>query len=230
MCKFVVVRPGSTVFDEQERIKGCLDMPLSPRGVEQVHQTAHEMATLPIAFIYSAPCESAQSTAREIAEHTKAKWKVCDCFRNLDHGLWQGKLVDDLKRHQPRLYKQLQDNPRAFSPPGGETIDNAEARVEKLLKKLCKKHADETIAIVISEPLASLVVHKLMETDLEDVWKSEKDVGSWEIVDADTHSSIPRALIPVFSKADSELQLQGVVELAHPVEQNTKSRHRLVSN
>ena len=33
MCNIVVVRPGSTAFDEQERIKGCLDMPLSAAGL-----------------------------------------------------------------------------------------------------------------------------------------------------------------------------------------------------
>lgn len=165
-------------------------MPLSPNGVEQSQRIAGEMALLPISIIYSGPCESAQSTAREIAEQTKAKWKVCECFRNLDHGLWQGKLIGELKRQQPRLFKQLQDNPRAFCPPGGESVGEAESRVEKMLAKLCKKHANETIAIVIPEPLASLVAHKLKATDLEDVWKSEQDSGSWELINSESHNTI----------------------------------------
>lgn len=191
MCNIVVVRPGSTIFDEQERIKGSLDMPLSASGIEQVHRVASEMAGLPISTVYCGPCESAQSTAREIAEQTKAKWKVCDCFRNLDHGLWQGKLVDEVKRQQPRLFKQLQENPRAFCAPGGESVAEAEARVDKMLAKLCKKHANETIAVVIPEPLASLVAHKLKATDIQDVWKSEQDDGSWEMIDSDSHDCIP---------------------------------------
>ncbi len=190
MCNVVVVRPGSTLFDEQERIKGSLDMPLSASGVEQVHRIAIEIAKLPITTVYCGPCESAQSTAREIAEQTRSKWKVCDCFRNLDHGLWQGKLIDELKRQQPRLFKQLQENPRSFCPPGGETVAEAEARVEKLIIKLCRKHANETIAVVIPEPLASLIAAKLKETDLVDLWKSECDNGSWEVIDSDTHDTI----------------------------------------
>ncbi len=196
MCNVVVVRPGSTLFDEQERIKGSLDMPLSAAGVEQVHRIAIEIAKLPISTVYCGPCESAQSTAREIAEQTRAKWKVCDCFRNLDHGLWQGKLIDELKRQQPRLFKQLQENPRSFCPPGGETVAEAEARVEKLIAKLCKKHANETIAVVIPEPLASLIAAKLKETDLGDLWKSECDNGSWEMIDSDTHDTIGAHLVP----------------------------------
>ncbi len=190
MCNVVVVRPGSTLFDEQERIKGSLDMPLSASGIEQVHRIAIEIAKLPISTVYCGPCESAQSTARKIAEQTRSKWKVCDCFRNLDHGLWQGKLIDELKRLQPRLFKQLQENPRSFCPPGGETVVEAEARVEKLIVKLCKKHANETIAVVIPEPLASLIAAKLKETDVGDLWKSECDDGSWEVIDSDTHDTI----------------------------------------
>ena len=196
MCNVVVVRPGSTLFDEQDRIKGSLDMPLSASGIEQVHRVAMEISKLPITTVYCGPCESAQSTAREIAEQTRAKWKVCDCFRNLDHGLWQGKLIDELKRQQPRLFKQLQENPRSFCPPGGETVAEAEARVEKLIAKLCRKHSNETIAVVIPEPLASLIAAKLKETDLGDLWKSECDNGSWEMIDSDTHDTIGACLAP----------------------------------
>jgi len=191
MCNVVVVRPGSTIFDEQERIKGCLDMPLSETGVVQAQKIAVELSKLPIAYVYCGPCESAQSTAREISERTKSKWKICECFRNLDHGLWQGKRIEEVKRQQPRLFKQLQENPRAFCAPGGETVAEAEARVDKMLAKLCKKHANETIAVVIPEPLASLVAHKLKATNLEDVWKSERDNGSWEMIDSESHEPIP---------------------------------------
>lgn len=170
-------------------------MPLSASGIEQVHRIASEIAKLPISTVYCGPCESAQSTAKEIAEHTRAKWKVCDCFRNLDHGLWQGKLIEELRRQQPRLFKQLQENPRSFCPPGGETVAEAEARVEKLIVKLCKKHSNETIAVVIPEPLASLIAAKLKETDLGDLWKSECDNGSWEMIDSDTHDTIGTQLV-----------------------------------
>jgi phosphoserine phosphatase len=197
MCNIVVVRPGSTLFDEQDRMKGSLDIPLSATGVAQVNRVAVEMTKLSLSAVYSAPCESAQNTAKLIAEQSKTKWKVCDCFRNMDHGLWQGKLIDEVKRQQPRLFKQLQDNPRAFCPPGGETIAEAEARVEKMLIKLCKKHANDTIAIVIPEPLASLVASRLKAADLKDLWKSEHDSCDWELIDADSHHTLQSTTDPL---------------------------------
>lgn len=183
MNKVVVVRPGSTSFDEQERMKGCLDIPLSAAGLEQVQRTANEMAQIPIAAVYCGPCESAQATARKIADAAHCKLKICDCFRNLDHGLWQGKCIEDIKRQQPKLFKQVQDNPRAFHPPGGETIADAESRIAKQLGKLQKKHANETIAVVIPEPMATLVASKLKSIEFGDLWESECDDGSWEIIE-----------------------------------------------
>ncbi len=190
MCNVVVVRPGATLFDEQERIKGSLDIPLSEQGQAQVVRVANELERFPIAYVYSGPCESAQETAKEIAEHVRAKWKVCDCFRNLDHGLWEGKTIEEVRRQQPKLFRQVQENPRSFCPPGGETIADAERRISKLLAKLCKKHADETIAVVIPDPLASLVANRLLETDFRDMWEAEQDDGTWEMIDAETHRCV----------------------------------------
>ena len=79
----------------------------------------------------------------------------------------------------------------------------AEARVEKLIVKLCKKHANETIAVVIPEPLASLIAAKLKETDLGDLWKSECDNGSWEVIDSETHDTIGAHLVPACKTGSS---------------------------
>jgi broad specificity phosphatase PhoE len=197
MSKVLVVRPGSTSFDEQERMKGCLDIPLSASGLEQVRKTAIEIAPMQVAAVYCGPCESAQATAKEIAETIRCKWKVCECFRNLDHGLWQGKCIEEIKRQQPKLYKQVQDNPRIFSPPGGESLDEAELRISKQLAKLRKKHAHETIAVVIPEPLATLVASKLKSVVFDDLWASECDTGSWEIIsDEPVQATVALANVP----------------------------------
>ena len=190
MCNVVVVRPGATSFDEQERIKGSLDIPLSIQGQEQAHRVASQLERFRISYVYSGPCESAQETAREIADHSHSKWKVYDCLHNLDHGLLEGKTIEEVRRQQPKLFRQVQDNPRAFCPPGGETIADAEKRISKLLAKLCKKHSDETIAVVIPEPMATLVASRLTETDFRDIWEAEQDDGTWEMIDSETHRCV----------------------------------------
>src|SRR5688572_17420095 len=157
MSRVVLVRPGATDFDDQGRMKGCLDMPLSECGRQQVQRITAELADLELDEILSAPCESALETAYQLAQGRGIKVKVVECFRNLDHGLWHGKLIEEVRRTQPKVYKQGQESPGNLCPPGGETIEQAKARVKKAIKKISKRTGGDVIALVIPDPLASIV-------------------------------------------------------------------------
>lgn len=183
MLRIVLIRPGATEFDDQGRIKGSLDMPLSAHGRQQAVQTAAELASIELAAIYTAPCESARATAERLAEHRDTRVKMVDGFCNVDHGLWHGKLIDDVRRHQPRVYRQGQDAPDSLCPPGGEAIHAARARVMKALHKITKKHRHGVVALVIPDPLASVVRSLLNGDELRDLWKAETDGGRWELIE-----------------------------------------------
>ena len=190
LTRVLLVRPGATDFDDQGRMKGCLDMPLSARGAEQAASLAKELASVRFKTIYCSPCESARETAKRLADEQRAaghdvKVKVIDAFRNLDHGLWHGKLIDEVRRNHPKVYRQGAEQPEDFCPPGGERVAEAKARVSKNLRKCLKKGRDEMIALVIPEPLASVVQCLLSGDELTSVWKSETDSASWAMVETD---------------------------------------------
>ncbi len=190
MVRIALIRPGCTSFDEERRIKGSLDIPLSPNGERQSKRLADEIATWlaqstpasKLSLVYSAPCQSAQATAGSIAERCGVKSKVVACLENVDHGLWQGKLIDEVKRLQPRVYRQIQESAECFAPPGGETIDEALARIRNSVSKLVRKHKNELIGLVVPDPLASVVRHFLTGGEIDDLWKAETDAGSWETI------------------------------------------------
>src|SRR4051812_34878815 len=108
MLRVVLVRPGCTDFDVQGRIKGTLDIPLCADGSRQAAETAQQLAGLEIEAVFSAPCTSAQQTAQAIAGPRKLKVKSLDDLQNVDHGLWHGKLIDEVRQTQPKLYRQGQ--------------------------------------------------------------------------------------------------------------------------
>ena len=182
MLNVLLVRPGSTTFDEEGRIKGALDIPLSPLGQRQSVAAGESLKDVPVSCLYVAPCESAQSTGRILADRCGWKLRTIDCFQNVNHGLWQGKLIDEVRRLQPRVYKQFQDNPVGICPPGGEMLDGALQRVESVLDKLVRRHRRGTIGMVIPEPLASVVRCHLLDCDFSDVWTSQLDAGTWELL------------------------------------------------
>jgi broad specificity phosphatase PhoE len=183
MVQFLLIRPGSTDFDEQGRIKGTLDIPLSEVGALQVGRIVAELRDTPITHVYSSPCRSAEQTAKAVADDHKLKVRMLDEFQNLDHGLWHGKLIDEVKHSQPKVFRQLQDHPETVCPPDGEPISNAIERVRMELARLTRKHKTGTIALVIPEPLATLVRSILSHSDVGDLWRAECEGGGWQMID-----------------------------------------------
>jgi broad specificity phosphatase PhoE len=181
MLRIVVVRPGCTDFDQQGRIKGILDIPLSQDGSRQAAETADQLGEIPLDMVYTAPCRSAQQTAETISAACKVKLKVIDDLQNVDHGLWHGKRIDEVKQTQPRLYRQGQDNADSICPPQGEPIAAGRQRVQRVLARIVKKHRDGVICLVVPEPLASVVESELQQSELTDLWDSECDNGSWRL-------------------------------------------------
>ena len=183
MLRIILIRPGSTDLDEQRRIKGTLDIPLNQNGTHQVSRMAAELMDASVQVVYSAPCQSAMQTAETVAENLGVKVKRLDILRNLDHGLWHGKLIDEVKQTQPKVYRRWQETPETVCPPEGETLTSARLRIQKALKRLLRKHREGVVAVVVSEPLASIMRCCLEHTELGDLWKSECDFGAWEMID-----------------------------------------------
>jgi probable phosphoglycerate mutase len=183
MIRVVLVRPGTTDFDEQRRIKGNLDIPLNQFGTDQVARTANELSGQGIEVIYSSPCRAAQETSRLLAHTLLLKVRTVANLRNLDHGLWQGKLIDEVKTTQRKVYRQWQEQPLTVCPPEGETLEAAGQRVQQAVDKVLKKHKSGVIAVVVSEPMATLVRCYLGHGHLGDLWRAETSCGSWEVID-----------------------------------------------
>jgi len=186
MLRIYIIRPGSTDFDQQRRIKGTLDIPLNDLGRQQAAQAAEALANTDIEIVYSAPCQSAWQTAELVADRLDVKLKRLDTLHNLDHGLWHGMLIEDVKQRQPKVYRMWQDQPETVCPPEGETVAAARLRVQQVLKRLLRKHKRGVIGIVVSEPLASILRCCLRPCGLGDLWKSECDLGVWESIDIES--------------------------------------------
>ncbi len=158
-------------------------MPLSERGMNQAEILADETSEFRLRTIYTSPCESARQTAAIMASRSGAKVKVVDSFRNLDHGLWHGKLIDELRRNHPKLYRRGQETPWDICPPGGESIRDAQNRVTKAIAKVIKKSGESLVAIVIPDPMAWIVQNVLSGDELSNLWQAETDSARWDLID-----------------------------------------------
>lgn len=157
MTEVVLIRPGATVYDEQERLQGILDVPLSDRGKVEVAHLAERLSGVAFAALYCGPGESVLRTADAVARALGLRPKRLDELRNLDQGLWQGLQLDEIKRRNAKLFRQWQDDPCTICPPQGETIEDAMDRIRAAIRPLIRRHRDETIGLVVGEPLAQMI-------------------------------------------------------------------------
>lgn len=155
MPTVAIIRPGETDFDHEERIQGSLDLPLSDHGRQQLTKLVDHLRSLPILQVYASPTDPALSTAQAIGEALDVPVKALEGLANMSHGLWEGLSVDEIRRKQPKVFKQWHESPDSVCPPEGETCAEVTSRLRKALKKPLKRKA--FFAVVCPEPLATLL-------------------------------------------------------------------------
>jgi broad specificity phosphatase PhoE len=177
MSQVILIRPGATLYDEQNRVQGILDIPLSERGHGQVVRMAQEISESlgesSLAALYSGPGENVTRTAEIVGKVVGIRPKRINEFRNLDQGLWQGLQIDEIKRRNTRLFRQWIDDPATICPPQGETVERAMDRIKAAFRPLIRRHQDEAIGLVVGEPLARLVACYLrceLRVQLDERW------------------------------------------------------------
>jgi broad specificity phosphatase PhoE len=161
MSQVILIRPGPTLYDEQNRVQGVLDIPLSERGrgevVRMAQRLARSLGNASLSALYCGPGENVTRTAEIVGKVLRIRPKRINEFRNLDQGLWQGLQIDEIKRRNTRLFRQWLDDPATICPPQGETVERAMDRIKAAFRPLLRRHHDEAIGLVVGEPLARLV-------------------------------------------------------------------------
>jgi len=183
MTRFLLVRPGATDFDEQGRLKGTLDIPLSTCGVQQVDKLVAELAAEQIDAVYFGPCECCRQTAEKLAATRKVRLKMLPELQNIDHGLWAGKLVEEVRHAQPKVYRQWQEHPETVCPPEGESVADAFSRISAVIDRLSWKHRGQGVALVAVEPLSSLIRSAIEGSPVGDLWKAVCAPAGWQWVE-----------------------------------------------
>ena len=171
----LAIRSGASDYDRLGRIRGTLDLPLSPAGIAEAEAAADMLAADPPALLCSAADACSLETAAVIARKTGLRPRTIADFTNLDLGLWQGMLVDDIRRKQPRLARQWQDNPWTVLPPDGEPLEEACDRIEAGLERMLKRQAAGRVALVVPHPLDRLVRWLVAGDALADLWDRDAE-------------------------------------------------------
>ena len=184
MTRLLLTTSGQTDWERCGRIQGNLDVPLSTLGAAEVQKWSEEVSRHDLSAIYASREVCSYQTASIIASPRQTPVKTRDELAAISCGLWQGMLIEEVRRRFSRTYRQWLRSPLAVCPPQGETVREAFERVKVGLQRILKQHPDDTVGIVASKEIRALIRCYLKERSPEELWQACADAAIWEIVEA----------------------------------------------
>lgn len=128
-----LARHGQTQANIQNIFRSRLDVPLDPKGEEEAHQAAQWLKErFPVNHIVTSPMQRAQATAAIYGQHLGLQPQVDGRLAPWDAGMLTGRERTPYSERVRDFYIQHPDRPI----PGGESIEQSEARMRDLLSVL----------------------------------------------------------------------------------------------
>jgi len=124
------LRHGSTAWNEQGRMQGRRDIPLSARGRAEVRAwRIPEQPTARTQWVAS-PLRRAAETAQLLSG---AKLEYAHALIEMDWGAWEGFRLDELRTRFGAEFARMETLGLDFRPPGGESPRDVLHRVQRWL-------------------------------------------------------------------------------------------------
>jgi len=157
--RILLVRHGETEWNRKHRFQGRSDVPLNQKGREQARALALALKDEHIAAIYSSPLVRALETARLIkAFHPSSPLYEEEGLMEMDLGDFEGMEALHWASHYPDFRKSWEKNPAFVTMPGGESLQEVQARVIDTLEHITQNHPPESTLLICSHNFVNIAI------------------------------------------------------------------------
>lgn len=167
-----LVRAGPTTWDEESRLVGAADIPLSARGKKAAAERAACVRGQVISAVLCGPQEAGLQTAKAVAEAVGARVKSLPGLADVGLGLWEGVREDSQEGRCKTVFRQWKVDPGTVSIPGGESLESARERMIEVFRKQVPRYggAAATLAVVLRPMALGLVRCWLENRPTSELW------------------------------------------------------------
>ncbi len=144
-----IIRCGSTPWDAEGRLRGRSDLPLSIDGRAAVSEDLSVLSGRSLTTVFHPSDDAASETAQIAARIAGAKLKSLDDLADADLGVLDGMTERDFADRFPKRFKQWQEDPLSLSPPEGEDLADARARLFAAIGRLLRRSRSDEVAVVL---------------------------------------------------------------------------------
>jgi broad specificity phosphatase PhoE len=150
LVRFFLVRHGETAENIQMRYLGTRDEPLTEKGLWQARQAAEALSQLKIIIVVSSPMRRALDTAIQIQQTCGVELRLDSRLAEGSFGRWEGLNRGDVLKLGGKDAETLLrwECDSSVAPPGGESIQQIQQRVTRLVDDLKLEFPDCSIVLV----------------------------------------------------------------------------------
>jgi len=176
MTRLLLTRHGHVDGIKPKRFRGREDLALTSLGLRQAEALAARIAreAKPIA-IYTSGLQRCVITGAAIAKACGVSSSVLEGLMDLDYGLWQMRVQDEIRAEQPELFRLWHEAPQLVRFPGGESLQDLIARSSEALRTILARHPGQTVVMVGHDSVNRALLLQLVDQPLSAYWTFAQD-------------------------------------------------------
>ena len=183
--RIFLVRHGETNWNKEGRFQGQINIPLNNNGKNQAKKASEYLNEINFNKAFSSSMDRPYETAQIILQNssdieiTKIKELV-----EISHGLWEGKLENEIQKQWPELLKNWHEHPEEVIMPSGESIKEVSERSVKAWDEIClaQKNNDLTL-LVAHDAVNKTLICNILGIDFSNIWMIKQGNGGITIID-----------------------------------------------
>lgn len=212
--KIYLTRHSKTVWNQEKRLQGRCDSPLTPEGIENAKALKHylDQSQLNFDHIYSSPIQRAYQTATLLFDESQIVQD--ENLVEMNFGIFEGRKISDILKTDGELYNQLWHHPEEFTRiPQGESYDEVRSRAQCFLNQLKQQDKDSTILVVTHGMYFIVLLATMLGLDKKDYIRINQKVvegcsltlveevnGSYELIKYNQCDYLPYVMNASFAK------------------------------
>lgn len=186
--RLLLVRHGETEWNRQKRFQGQIDVPLNANGQQQAQQAAEFLKAISIQAAVTSPMLRPKETAEIILQHHPDVELVGnDRLVEIGHGLWEGKLEDEIEAEYPGLLHAWQTAPETVQMPEGENLqqvwDRVTAAWDTIVQTAAQRPEPGTTLVVAHDAVNKAILCYVLGLGPENFWSFKQGNGAVSVID-----------------------------------------------
>ncbi len=182
--RIILIRHGETDWNKEGRFQGQIDIPLNERGKEQAKKASKYLEGVNFTKAFSSSMKRPYETAQIIIRNNNIEIKKIQNLVEINHGLWEGKLENEIKQIWPEMLKGWHSKPDSIKMPEGESIKEVSERALNAWENICKSQRQNDVTLVVAhDAVNKTLICNILGLSYSDIWMIKQGNGGITIID-----------------------------------------------